>query len=104
MHSPRGWTDVFRAQGLFVVPGFLGTPERSELRRACDAALERQRARSRETGHTTPHISLIGDGGFEDDPRAFELIAAFVGSARGCALLERWTGAGKGRVSTLVRG
>jgi hypothetical protein len=94
MHARRGWTDVFRAQGFFVVPGFLGTTERSELRRVCDAVLERQRAHSRETGHTTPHISLIGIGdvSVHDDPRAFELIARFVGSARICALFDGLAG------------
>ncbi|XYH95901.1 phytanoyl-CoA dioxygenase family protein [Sorangium sp. So ce1128] len=82
--------DSFRAHGFFVVRAFLDVVERTELRRACDVALLRTRALSRETGHSTPRISLLTDGAtcFHDDPRALERIVAFVGSPRVCALLS----------------
>ncbi|WP_437951548.1 phytanoyl-CoA dioxygenase family protein [Sorangium sp. So ce296] len=88
--STRDRLDTFRARGFFVVPAFLDADGRAELRRACDAALLRTRALSQETGHSTPRISLLTDGMvcFQDDPRALELIAAFVGSPRVCELLS----------------
>ncbi|WP_437315237.1 phytanoyl-CoA dioxygenase family protein [Sorangium sp. So ce385] len=81
---------AFRAHGFFVAPAFLNTATRADLRRACDVALSHARALSRETGHSTPRISLLTDGivCFQDDPRALELIAAFVGSPRVCELLS----------------
>ena len=82
--------DAFRAHGFFVVRAFLDDAERAELRRACDVALVGARARSLETGHSTPRISLLTDGAtsFHDDPRALERIAGFVGSGRVCELLS----------------
>lgn len=88
--STRDRVDAFRARGFFVVRDFLDAEGRAELRRACDVALVHTRALSRETGHSTPRISLLTDGVtcFQDDPRALELIAAFVGSPRVCELLS----------------
>lgn len=70
---------AFREHGFFVVPGFVATAERIQLRRACDEALRRARESSLEMGHTTPSISLFGDA---------TSVAALVGSARVCALLH----------------
>ncbi|WP_437276853.1 phytanoyl-CoA dioxygenase family protein [Sorangium sp. So ce375] len=88
--STRDRIDAFRAHGFFVARAFLDIVERAELRCACDAALLFTRALSRETGHSTPRISLLTDGAtcFQDDPRAQELIAAFVGSRRVCDMLS----------------
>ncbi|WP_437480983.1 phytanoyl-CoA dioxygenase family protein [Sorangium sp. So ce1014] len=82
--------DAFRARGFFVVRDFLDAEGRAELRRACDVALLHTRALSRETGHSTPRISLLTDGVacLQDDPGALERIAALIGSPRVCALLS----------------
>ncbi|WP_437741476.1 phytanoyl-CoA dioxygenase family protein [Sorangium sp. So ce1504] len=96
--STRDRIDAFRAQGFFIMRAFLDVAERAELRCACDAALLRTRALSRETGHSTPRISLLTDGAtcFQDDPCALELISAFVGSRRVCELLAGLSRAGAG--------
>lgn len=88
-NSARDRMDAFRAHGFFVVRAFLDVAERAELRRACDAALLHARARSLETGHSTPRISLLTDGAtcVQDDLGALERIAVFVGSGRVCELL-----------------
>ncbi|WP_437936014.1 phytanoyl-CoA dioxygenase family protein [Sorangium sp. So ce341] len=89
---------AFRAHGFFVVPAFIDAGGRAELRRACDVALSHARAVSRETGHSTPRISLLTDDVtcFQDDPGALERIAAFVGSPRVCALLSGLARPGEG--------
>ncbi|WP_437777372.1 phytanoyl-CoA dioxygenase family protein [Sorangium sp. So ce1097] len=88
--SARDRIDAFRAHGFFVVRSFLDAAERAELRRACDVALAHTRARSLETGHSTPRISLLTDGAtcVQDDLGALERIAGFVGSGRVCELLS----------------
>jgi ectoine hydroxylase-related dioxygenase (phytanoyl-CoA dioxygenase family) len=74
-------TSDFREHGFVVVPGFLGGEEAAVLRRAADAILDRERARSRETGHTTQSVTLVGEDA--------EIVLAFLGSPRVCAVLFR---------------
>jgi Phytanoyl-CoA dioxygenase (PhyH) len=83
----------FREQGWFVVPRFLVDAERAELRRACDDALSATRTAAQETGHTTPRISLLSEGGIlsEQVTRVTGLLA----SSRVCALLSGLSRAGE---------
>jgi hypothetical protein len=75
---------VFRTQGFFIVPAFVDDAQRADLRRVCDAALHGARAVSRETGHSTPRISLLSDA----DPKTAESIATFFSSRLVCTLLD----------------
>src|SRR5262245_50237623 len=75
---------VFRTQGFFIVPAFVDDAQRADLRRACDAALQSARIVSRETGHSTPRISLLSDA----DPKTAESIATFFSSRSVCQLLD----------------
>jgi len=101
--SDRDRVEIFHARGFFVVPGFLGQDERAALRRACDIALGSVRGGAEETGHSTPRISLLSDGGrcFQDDPAAMERITSFVGSARVCAMLHGLSRPGEEEVPRL---
>jgi Phytanoyl-CoA dioxygenase (PhyH) len=79
----------FRVHGYFVLPAFLNPTELSELRHACDIALDRARAESTENGHATPKIGLFTEPRyFSHQPGALDLLTKFVGSGRTCALLE----------------
>lgn len=81
--------ELFRLHGYFVVPAFLNRTELSELRRACDTALDRARVESTENGHTTPKIGVFAEPSYFSHQRdALERLTKFVGSARVCALLE----------------
>jgi hypothetical protein len=89
MGSPdRHPIDSFRTHSFFILPGFAGDEARAKLRWACDAALEVKRASSRETGHSTPSVTLLGEGEPAGDARAgLGRVAAFVTSPRICSLL-----------------
>jgi hypothetical protein len=85
----RDRLEFFRVYGYFVLPAFLNPTELSELRRACDIALDRARAESSENGHTTPKIGLFTEPSyFSHLPSALDLLTKFVGSGRICALLD----------------
>jgi hypothetical protein len=75
---------VFRSQGLFIVPAFVDEAQRADLRRVCDAALHDARGVSRETGHSTPRISVLWDA----DPKTAESIATFFCSRQVCQMLD----------------
>jgi ectoine hydroxylase-related dioxygenase (phytanoyl-CoA dioxygenase family) len=78
----------FRVQGYFVVPAFLATTERRELRRACDVALDRARADSAENGHTTAKIGLLTElSHFSQHPAELARLTKFISSERVCTLL-----------------
>jgi hypothetical protein len=76
----------FRERSWFLVPRFLGEAERAELRRVCDEALEATRSTAQETGHSTPRISLLSEGGILQD-RVLRL-TEHLASPRVCALLS----------------
>lgn len=78
----------FRERGWFVLRRFLDDAERADLRRIGDEALEATRAASQETGHSTPRISLLSHGGMD-------IVTAFLGSSRVCALLSGLARAGE---------
>ncbi len=82
---------AFRERGWFVVPRFLGDVERQALRRVCDEALEATRGVAKETGHSTPRISLVpGSGGLE-----LPQVTSFCASPHVCALLSGLSRAGE---------
>jgi hypothetical protein len=84
----RDRLQFFRVHGYFIVPAFLTPAESSELRSACDIALDRARAESSENGHTTPKIGVFTEPSyFSHQPGALDRLTKFVGSARVCALL-----------------
>jgi hypothetical protein len=86
----RDRVQSFRVHGYFVLPAFSNPTELSELRRACDIALDRARAESTEIGHTTSKIGLFMDPRyFLQLPGALAYLTEFVTSARVCSLLER---------------
>ena len=85
----RDCLQSFRVHGYFVVPAFLNRTELSELRRACDTALDRARSESTENGHTTPKIGVFTEPNYVSHQRdALDRLTKFVASARVCALLE----------------
>ncbi len=80
---------TFRKLGFVVLPRFLSASEQSELRRACDAALDQTRTNCQETAHSTPRISLFADGNCLDhDSDVLSPVIAFASSRRVCALLQ----------------
>jgi hypothetical protein len=88
-NAQRDRLQSFRVHGYFVMPAFVNGTELSELRRACDIALDRARAESSENGHTTAKIGILTEPSyFSDQPDALDRLMQFVGSARVCSLLE----------------
>jgi hypothetical protein len=64
------------ADGFVIVRGFLDDERRRALRGACDSALARVRESWRETGHSTPRITLDVGAAYElfADPRVLALL------------------------------
>jgi len=88
MSQSRNFIDIFHNRGFVVLPAFIAAAERLLLRRACDRVLERTRAECRETGHTTPRISLLREGRLgASDLETLAPLLAFASSRRVCALL-----------------
>jgi hypothetical protein len=81
---PSDRVKVFRTRGFFIVPAIVDDVGRAELRCLCDAALHAARAVSRETGQSTPRISLLADA----EPKTVESIATFFSSRVVCQLLD----------------
>lgn len=75
--------------GLFIVPRLFDDAWVRRLAGACDLALERVRATSTETGHTTTNISpLSHPEHFADNADALECLAALPASSAVVALVS----------------
>ena len=95
---------LFRERSYFVISAFLDPLELRELRRLGDGVLERTRASSSESGHTSPSVSLLADTDyFAERPAALERLMAIFASARVCELLDGLSSADEVRTPRLKR-